>query len=548
MTSRKEFDQLCTVLPDQRKHIFNTIDQLLDSDDSSRDGLLDVLLGYIQSEEASGVYEQALSEYSALFMHRLITLLSGGKSSHRSHLYDFLILLNHIPIKSPSNWSKALDAALDCEKGDYAHAFVHFDKLQLVYLLCRIGDYQTAEKIFQDINAGIPSTCPRLYSIYALTQAKLLLHAHKHEDFIRFWLQVIVHYYQTDGAETALYFLIRWLEMTSRHLDGQLKRSLLLDLAHALAHHHDLLSAIVLYETFHLEDKLINPTDKMQYARRLIKHPVSLLTVQQLQTLYFFAGNYSSGMQSKFKESIQYFQYSNYFLHKCWDYHRNVSLFLRNHLHHAEYVHAMPYLEASVNDLGSQVSIQNNAYVETLQAIYDKIDDLYNKVEELSITDTLTGLRNRRYLENNIYQMLLLAARHKVPICFAIADIDHFKLVNDNYGHPAGDYVLKELAQLLSNSFRKSDVIVRYGGEEFLIVLFDAGLERSMQLLEEFRIEVQNHPFQYRGQAIPITISIGVTDGEYECRHDNDIAAKIAAADAALYKAKNSGRNQVVHH
>ncbi|MCK9310517.1 MAG: GGDEF domain-containing protein, partial [Candidatus Cloacimonetes bacterium] len=221
------------------------------------------------------------------------------------------------------------------------------------------------------------------------------------------------------------------------------------------------------------------------------------------------------------------------------------SLFMRNHLDAERYIKAMPFLDIRIHELSNQVSMQNNAYVESLQADYNKIEELYEKVGELSLTDSLTGLRNRRYLENNLFQMVVLASRHKVPICFTMIDIDFFKLTNDTYGHPAGDYVLKELAKILTNKFRKSDIIIRYGGEEFLVILFDSSLERSVGIMEELRQNIAQHSFVFRNQVIPVTVSIGISSGDTQEPNHTDLNTFISHADIAMYQAKNDGRNRL---
>lgn len=187
----------------------------------------------------------------------------------------------------------------------------------------------------------------------------------------------------------------------------------------------------------------------------------------------------------------------------------------------------------------------NNAYVESLEADYDKIESLLIQVEELSLTDALTGLKNRRHLEENLIQTLLLATRHRTPINFAMVDIDHFKAVNDQWGHLAGDKVLADLAQLIKDEFRKSDVVIRYGGEEFLIILFDSKLKDTLVKMELLRAKVEKHVFRYKEHEIKITISIGVNKHDDGIFSDRDMARCIEAADRAVYKAKNEGRNQV---
>ncbi|MDZ4181873.1 MAG: GGDEF domain-containing protein, partial [Candidatus Cloacimonadaceae bacterium] len=434
---------------------------------------------------------------------------------------------------------------LRSELNENPDVYALFDRVQLLYLLSRAGDFETARVVMNELEPLIGQHCLKLYLVFQLGRAKILNQEGRHADQTRLWLHTILLSYMIEGAEVALYMLIRWIDILNWSSDKAFQKTLLLKLMSAFGNHRHQNSAMVLYQLFSIEDKLVTPAEKMQYAKRLIKHPPSLLTVQQLQILHFFAGNYSSGMQSRFSDSIQFFQYSNYFLHKSWDHHRNVSAFLRASLSPEQYVRTIETLEVRTHDLANQISMQNNAYVETLQADYAKIEELYRRVEELSVTDSLTGLRNRRYLETNLNHMLLLAARHKVPICYIMIDLDHFKYINDSFGHLAGDFVLKELSDIISGSFRKSDVVVRYGGEEFLVILFDTSLKLCKPMMEELRADVQNHLFMFRGQPITITISIGIAYDDSNHAGGTDIAGNIARADEALYQAKNSGRNRV---
>ncbi|MDP2172219.1 MAG: GGDEF domain-containing protein [Candidatus Cloacimonadaceae bacterium] len=546
MTTGIDPEEFSTVSPDQRKRIKILIGKLFDAGDREREHIIASLVAYISDAGASAVNDQAVREYSGLYIDGLIEILASVKSSHKSQLMDYLSLLNHIPILSPSSWYKSLRNHLFCETDHCPIIFELVDRLQLFYLLARAGDFETAGSVMQELEPQINNDCLKLWLVFQLGKAKVLAKTENHSELMRLWLELILCGYAMEGVEVALYLIIRWIGIINWHTDAHFKKMLLLKLLDAFGNHRNQNSAMVLYQLFTLEDKLVNPSEKMLYTKRLIKHQPLMLSVQQLQILYFFAGNYSSGMQSRFSDSIQYFQYSNYFLHKSWDYQRNASAFLRESLTPEQYVCSIKALEIRTHDLANQISMQNNAYVETLQAEYAKIEELYRRVEQLSVTDSLTGLRNRRYLESNLYHMLLLAARHKVPICYAMIDIDHFKLVNDNYGHQAGDYILKELGNIILSHFRKSDVVVRYGGEEFLVILFDSTLERCFPMMEELRGEVQNHLFMYRALPISITISIGIAFDYNNCASETDIIFHISQADASLYKAKNSGRNKTV--
>ena len=168
----------------------------------------------------------------------------------------------------------------------------------------------------------------------------------------------------------------------------------------------------------------------------------------------------------------------------------------------------------------------------------------YEQIEQASLTDPLTGLRNRRFLEQTIAADLELASRGHGDLVLLLADLDHFKSVNDTWGHAAGDAVLAQLAELLQSTFRASDSVVRWGGEEFLIVVRFVDRAAAGELAEKLRAAVAAHAFVLPdGTALQRTCSIG-----YASWPDGAITWEqaIDRADAALYAAKRSGRNACV--
>ncbi len=158
-----------------------------------------------------------------------------------------------------------------------------------------------------------------------------------------------------------------------------------------------------------------------------------------------------------------------------------------------------------------------------------------------SMTDALTGLLNRYGLHGSLQRQLAEARRYDRPLSCLLLDIDHFKLVNDTYGHAAGDTALMQVARVLSEAVRGSDVVCRYGGEEFLVLAPETKLEGASALAEKIRFNVAARLFGDGERVFPVTLSIGVSQlHTSESGHD-----MIARADAALYLAKESGRNRV---
>ena len=161
---------------------------------------------------------------------------------------------------------------------------------------------------------------------------------------------------------------------------------------------------------------------------------------------------------------------------------------------------------------------------------------------EMSIKDHLTGLYNRLYLFDSGNKFLARARRQKTTMVCAMFDIDFFKKVNDNYGHDAGDLVLRNLAELMLTSFRTTDIVARFGGEEFCVLAVDLDAGSALKLFEKLREKVAATSFiTEKGETLSVTISVGV------CVNLADsLEQMIKVADERLYKAKNSGRNQVV--
>jgi diguanylate cyclase (GGDEF)-like protein len=168
---------------------------------------------------------------------------------------------------------------------------------------------------------------------------------------------------------------------------------------------------------------------------------------------------------------------------------------------------------------------------------------LRERLRNQSIRDPLTGLFNRRYLEESLDLECSRAERSLQPLSVVMLDIDHFKRFNDTFGHEAGDVVLKSIAELLKASVRQGDIICRYGGEEFMLVLPVTGAPEAAALAERVRTAVKRLDLVHRGQSMGnITVSLGVATNTGTKWKQNDI---VEAADQALYAAKNAGRNRV---
>ena len=173
--------------------------------------------------------------------------------------------------------------------------------------------------------------------------------------------------------------------------------------------------------------------------------------------------------------------------------------------------------------------------------VIKKINFMYSQTRYLSLTDALTGLYNRRHFNAELEREFMRSKRYGGNLCIAIIDIDFFKKINDTYGHLCGDYVLKEVAYLILENFRKTDMIFRYGGEEFVVIMTETSLENSLIPLERLRKTIENNNFIYKGKKITVTVSIGAETNQTDTTDEF-----LNNADKALYQAKQNGRNQTV--
>ncbi len=166
-----------------------------------------------------------------------------------------------------------------------------------------------------------------------------------------------------------------------------------------------------------------------------------------------------------------------------------------------------------------------------------------NKLRNLSITDPLTGAKNRRYLANRGKEELARSLRYGTHLCLLLLDIDHFKLVNDTYGHDAGDEVLKSLTQKAQTVLRETDIFARFGGEEFAALLIQTSQQDALLTANRLRSAIETMPLPQINDTFSITISIGVALFD---ANDGSIEELIKRADQAMYQAKENGRNCVV--
>ncbi len=206
-------------------------------------------------------------------------------------------------------------------------------------------------------------------------------------------------------------------------------------------------------------------------------------------------------------------------------------------------VHGVPIQTHNLED-GDRVGLGPSVFMRfayTDQTEEDLLRRLYNS----SIVDALTGALNRTHLLERLSAELAFAKRHKTPLCLLLVDIDHFKRVNDTWGHLAGDHVLRATCALVKATLRAEDIFARYGGEEFVIVARGIGIDHGVLFAERIRQVVAKATFSFEGQPIGVTVSIGVASLPC-CPPGAGMRELVELADLRLYEAKRLGRNRSV--
>jgi diguanylate cyclase (GGDEF)-like protein len=198
---------------------------------------------------------------------------------------------------------------------------------------------------------------------------------------------------------------------------------------------------------------------------------------------------------------------------------------------------ALSYFNLSCAFIGALIELMVGAFINRVIAYYNNL-----KMESFRMqayTDPLTGLFNRRYAGE--YFRELAAAGTDAGSCIAMIDIDNFKKINDVYGHPVGDVLITHLSEHMRHNFRKSDVLFRWGGEEFLVILTDVTIEMAQKILEKLRKTIHESVFTAEKHILGFTVTIGVAELDF-----NNVEASINACDQNLYHGKENGKNQVV--
>jgi diguanylate cyclase (GGDEF)-like protein len=199
--------------------------------------------------------------------------------------------------------------------------------------------------------------------------------------------------------------------------------------------------------------------------------------------------------------------------------------------------------DVEVGELGGSFDPQSDRRPDDLTLLARSVDEMRQRLIELIGTDPLTGCLNRRALETRLARDCRHARRRGTPLAVLAVDVDHFKSINDNFGHPFGDYVLQGIAEIMQETARDTDAVARLGGDEFILVLPDTGWQGATSFAERLRRNVDDHIFGDQITSLQVTISVGVAVARTV--DDQPPDSLLAEADRSLYRAKSAGRNRI---
>ena len=344
-------------------------------------------------------------------------------------------------------------------------------------------------------------------------------------------------------------FFIQWSYLFIESNNHDLAEKLLINISAKLSHEYAELQAIMLFYLFTLKKRTHHNEATITYANLLLPYPLTCLDFDDWYSLHLFCGEYYSSINQDFQKAINHFSMANTFLTNKWKNLLNRTAEIRNILSPEEILQIRSKFEEDSLKFILESHLHNTHYLSTLKNAYDELEITHKKIQESSYIDQLTNLNNRRFLWDKTKEFLSRAKKEKAPIACIIIDFDDFKKINDKYGHIEGDKVLKKGCKLIKTSFRKSDIIVRFGGEEVLCLLYNIPKEVAIDLAEKLREGMENLQITSNNDdPIKVTVSIGLSITEKVTSSEHHVLEKmIEEADKLLYVAKESNKNQVIY-
>ncbi len=306
--------------------------------------------------------------------------------------------------------------------------------------------------------------------------------------------------------------------------------------------------ARLLYLNFLNQKKQNNLVTAINWANMLLPMDTNNLDEDDWYSVHIFAGEYYASINKNFDKSIYHFTFANSFLSLKWKKFINFISELKNYLKITDYLKVRLVYEDKMLEIILENNLHSSHYLHSLKSAYEELEILYKQVREMSMTDSLTSLNNRHYLWDKAPEFMNLANLQNVSISCIMIDLDDFKDINDLYGHQIGDDILKQVGAIIKGAFRRSDIVIRFGGEEFLILLLKSNLENSNMLCQKLKEKIEEHIFSVKGIEIKISVSIGISYRKNVVNSMKLLEEMIEEADLAMYYSKTNGKNQVTFY
>lgn len=380
-----------------------------------------------------------------------------------------------------------------------------------------------------------------LYSQYARVLLEKADFRNANEYFLRAYGLLI----QDTKRNDHIYFILNWLNLfiEIKHIGSA--ESLLILISNHLAPQTDDTYAKLLFMQFLCQKKSNHLDACINWINMLLSLPSEHLDEDDWYTLHIFAGEYYASVKRSFEKSIYHFTFANSFLSLKWKYFINQITTLKDFLKLSDYLKIRIAYEDKMHEIILENNLHSSHYLNSLKSAYQELEEIYKKVREMSLTDSLTGLHNRRYLWEKVPDFLQLASSQQVPISSLMIDFDDFKKINDQYGHQTGDEILRQVSDIIKEFFRKSDLVIRFGGEEVLVFLLNSNAKNTKKICEELRSNIANFIFSIKNEMIRLTVSIGISNRDKVDHREKVIEEMIEEADLAMYHSKAHGKNQV---
>lgn len=422
--------------------------------------------------------------------------------------------------------------------------------MQIGLIFFKTKEYYLAEDYFKQILNDTPDQHAeeilfRGYAHYFL--ARINIEKAEYRKSNLYFLNSYCILKDRDNPEELLYFFIIWSNLFLESGNETLSESILLEISsHMSPQTSDVYTKLV-FVLFLLKKKTNQLDSAITWINSLFSIPSEFLEEDDWYSVHLFAGEYYANIKRNFEKSIYHFTYANTFLSLKWKVFLNEISRLKDYLKLSDYLKIRIAYEDKMQEIILENNLHSSHYLNSLKSAYDELEGIYKKVHEMSLTDNLTGLYNRRYLWEKANEFVIMAVRQQVPVCAVMIDIDDFKKVNDGFGHINGDEILKQVCQIIKNFFRKSDIVIRFGGEEILTLLFNSNSTIGGKICSDLHRKIARTQFKtVQGKIIHISVSIGVSCHEICAGKTSKlIESLIEEADMALYYSKANGKNQV---